>query len=159
MFKHLNKILLRTPLQSLSKSYDFDKEKVNQLFEDGLYISSPEFYNEYIKNKEKTDIQKKEKLELSFAKYWLRSSSRCTPFGTFAGSALIPIQKSTETIQNRITLNDISSYKRHIRLDMNYISDFINILLQSEVVREQVLFFPNNSIYKIDDKFRYVEYY
>jgi len=62
MFKHLNKILLRTPLQSLSKSYDFDKEKVNQLFEDGLYISSPEFYNEYIKNKEKTDIQKKEKL-------------------------------------------------------------------------------------------------
>ena len=159
MFKHLNKILLRTPLQSLSIAYDFEKEEVNQLFEDGLYISSPEFYNEYIKNKEKTNIQKKDKLELSFAKYWLRSSSRCTPFGTFAGSALIPIQKSSEISQNSICLDKVSSYKRHIRLDMNYISDFINMLLQSEVVRKQILFYPNNSIYQIDDKFRYVEYY
>lgn len=159
MFKHLNKILLRTPLQSLSLAYDFDKKGTNQLFEDGLYISSPEFYKEYIKNNEKLNIQKTEKIELSFAKYWLRSSSRCTPFGTFAGSSLIPIQKLSDCKQNRICLDEISSYNRHIRLDMNYISDFINILLESDIVRSQVLFFPNNSIYKIDDKIRYVEYY
>jgi len=159
MFTHLNKILLRTPLQSLSLAYDFDKKGINQLFEDGLYISSPEFYKEYIKNNENLNIQKTEKIELSFAKYWLRSSSRCTPFGTFAGSTLIPVQKSLDLKQSKICLDDVSLYNRHIRLDMNYISDFINILLKSEIVRSQVLFFPNNSIYQIDDKIRYVEYY
>lgn len=159
MFKHLNKILLRTPLQSLSLAYDFEKRNVNKLFEDGLYISSPEFYNEYIKNKENHDLQKTDKLELSFAKYWLRSSSRCTPFGTFAGATLLPIQKSEELTQNNIFLDDTSIYKRHIRLDMNYIADFINMLLQSPIVRNQIHFFPNNSIYQIEDKIRYVEYY
>ena len=156
MFTHFNKILLRTPLMSLSSAYNFEKKDNNTLFEDGLYIASPEFYNEYIKNKENLNSQKSENLKLSFAKYWLRSSSRCTPFGTFAGATLIPIQKSS---QNKIILNDPTSHNRHIRLDMNYISDFINILLQSELVRKQILFYPNNSIYQIEDKIRYVEYY
>ncbi len=158
MFSHLNKLLLRVPLQSLSLSYNFDKVVSNKMFEDGLYISSPEFFSEYLKNKKINDFQKSQKLDLSITKYWLRSCTRATPYGTFAGSTVLPIQKLKEVSQNIVLLNDISNYSKHVRLDMNYISRFVKILLQSPIIREQIIFFPNNSIYFVDDKIRYVEY-
>lgn len=160
MYTHLNKILLRTPLQSLSFAYDFKLDETNELFDAGVFISSPEFYNEYKKNSNYINNENANKVGLTFAKYWLRSCSRCTPFGTFAGSTLISINKSnSKIVQNKVCLDKVSTYKFHKRLDMSYVFELIDVLLRLPFIREQILFFPNNSIYKVDDRIRYVEYY
>jgi len=151
MYQPYSYIQLRTPLQSLREAYTIPAEG-NPVFQEGLYLSSPEFLAALLK---KDELPEKDrlKLELSFAKYWLRSSSRCTPFGTFAGSALIPITDKPSLLE----LQPNDRHRRSLRLDMNYLSAIVQALVQSPAVRERLTFFANNSIYDTPDGYRYAE--
>lgn len=152
MLQHYANILLRTPLQSLNKAYQPD-ESITPVFAEGLYLSSPEYWNEFLKRDELKG-KEREKLELSFHKYWLRSCSRCTPYGTFAGSVMAAIRKEA----TRFVLQPGAAHTRRLRLDMNYLSGIIQVLEQQEAIRRQLLFFTNNSLYELPDGFRYAEY-
>ncbi|WP_118973669.1 lantibiotic dehydratase [Taibaiella koreensis] len=152
MLKHFSNILLRTPLQSLKLSYQ-PLSETGPIFQEGLYLSSPEYWNEFLKRDELKG-KDKEKLELSFAKYWLRSCSRCTPYGTFAGSLMVPVTEEG----TKITLADNSTHMRRLRLDMNYMSGIIQVLEQQSGLQEQLKFYTNNSLYELPDGFRYAEY-
>jgi len=151
MFQPYSYVHLRTPLQSLRDAYTIPAEG-NPVFQEGLYLSSPEFYKELFK-KEGLPEKDRKKLELSFAKYWLRSSSRCTPFGTFAGSALIPITDAPSLLE----LQQNHRHRRSLRLDMNYLSAIVQALVQMPAVRQRLTFFANNSIYETPDGYRYAE--
>lgn len=151
MFQPYSSVQLRTPLQSLGEAYTIPAEG-NPVFQEGLYLSSPEFFKELFKKDELSEKERK-KLELSFAKYWLRSSSRCTPFGTFAGSALIPITEGPSLLE----LQHNDRHRRSLRLDMNYLSAIVHALVQLPAVRERLIFFANNSIYETPDGYRYAE--
>jgi len=151
MFQPYSYLQLRTPLQSLREAYMIPAEG-NPVFQEGLYLSSPEFVKELFKKEELSEKDRK-KLELSFAKYWLRSCSRCTPFGTFAGSALIPITEGPSLLE----LQQNDRHRRSLRLDMNYLSAIVQALLQLPAVRERLTFFANNSIYETPDGYRYAE--
>ncbi|WP_118952509.1 lantibiotic dehydratase [Taibaiella helva] len=152
MLQHFSNILLRTPLQSLKLSYR-PLSGTSPIFQEGLYLSSPEYWNEFLKRDELKG-KDKEKLELSFAKYWLRSCSRCTPYGTFAGSLMVPVTDE----DTNITLADNSTHMRRLRLDMNYLSGIIQMLEQQPELQEQLKFYTNNSLYELPDGFRYAEY-
>jgi thiopeptide-type bacteriocin biosynthesis protein len=151
MFQHYSYLQLRSPLQSLREAYIIPAES-DPVFEEGLYLSSPEFWKEFQKKGELSEKERK-KLDLSFAKYWLRSSARCTPFGTFAGSALIPITEEPSLLE--LQRND--QHRRSLRLDMNYLSAIVRALVQLPAVKERSTFFPNNSIYETPDGYRYAE--
>jgi thiopeptide-type bacteriocin biosynthesis protein len=151
VFQSTSYLQLRSPLQSLRDAYIISSES-NPVFEEGLYLSSPEFWKEYQK-REQLSEKERNKLDLSFAKYWLRSSARCTPFGTFAGSALIPITEETSLLE--LQRND--QHRRSLRLDMNYLSAIVWALVQLPAVKERLTFFPNNSIYETHDGYRYAE--
>lgn len=139
-------------MQSLKLAYR-PLPVTSPIFQEGLYLSSPEYWNEFLK-REELKGKDKEKLELSFAKYWLRSCSRCTPYGTFAGSLMVPVQEAATDI----TLADNNTHIRRLRLDMNYLSGIIQVLEQQPELQEQLKYYTNNSLYELPDGFRYAEY-
>ena len=145
-------LLLRTPQQSLAKACTVDPV-LTPIFEEGLYLSSPAYWQEFCKRDQFTG-KDKEKVERSFNKYWIRSCMRSTPYGTFAGSKLISVVEGN----TNITLTASSCHKRCMRVDMNYITELITALTQVEQIREQLKFYPNNSIYELPGSFRYAEY-
>lgn len=169
-------ILIRTPLQSLQKAY-MCLPQPNTLFEEGLYLSSPEFWQEYqkwqgyqkndsLKSKnspeekgspeDKKSLKSKplEKLDRAFTKYWLRSCTRCTPYATFAGCTLAEVSDD----DTRIILQANHLHIRKLRLDMNYMTQIIQAILKIPSILQQLKFYPNNSIYEVSTGFRYVEY-
>ncbi|MGY0041091.1 lantibiotic dehydratase [Pedobacter sp. NJ-S-72] len=112
-------------------------QQTQTLFQEGIYLSSPEFWKELQK---KLDLSEKEreKLDLAFAKYWLRSCSRCTPYGTLAGVKLTAIKEKKKT---NILLAPADQYIRRIRLDMNYLTGIIAYLTKVPEIVKQLLFF------------------
>ena len=80
---------------------------------------------------------------------------RSTPYGTFAGSAIVGISDEDGT---GIILNGCSKHIRRLRLDTNYITEIIQALANMPLIREQVKFYTNNTIYELPSGFRYVEY-
>ncbi len=145
-------ILLRAPVQSLLKAYEFT-EDIPSIIEEGIYLASSEFWEE-LKKRHLLSIKEKEKLTLAFQKYWIRSCTRATPYGTFAGSTLINLtQQKTD-----IRLKDNSYHKPKVRLDMNYVSELVQALSKIPEIYQQLTFFTNNSIYELSENYRYVEY-
>lgn len=145
-------IVLRASLQSLSKAFNLSK-KLTPIFKEGLHLASPEFLNEFEKI-ELLDKKNKEKISRSFLKYWLRSCSRCTPYGTFAGSIVVNISEK----DTKIILRDSKYHSRKVRLDMNYISLITTELEKLPIIQKQVKLFVNNSLYDTNSQFRYAEY-
>lgn len=165
-YENFTKYILRTPLLSVS-SYkeltskdiisenEFRKICENKIFQESIFLASPILYDELIKwiNGKLIDRKKTDKLKISLLKYISRMSSRCTPFGLFAGYS---IGEYGET--NNISLESAIKNKRNTRLDMNYLVALSQNLEKIDNIKKQLLFFPNSSIYKIGNKIRYIEY-
>ncbi len=147
-------ILLRSPLQDFTQAY---KPKpgnaLTPIFKEGLYLSSPAYWQELQKQASLTG-KNKDKLDRTFAKYWIRSCMRSTPYGTFAGSAIV----NMEAAETQIILDKSSSHLRRLRVDMNYMTGLITALTTHPAILKQLKFYPNNSIYEVPNGFRYAEY-
>jgi thiopeptide-type bacteriocin biosynthesis protein len=152
--------LLRTPLLPVNFLDQFThipykdlSDKIRTVFSDpylaeAIYIASPELYQELIKWPAAN-----EKLVLALFRYVLRMSTRSTPYGLFAGSATGQFGESTQ-----ITLAHPDLHKKHCRLDMNYVAELVNTISQIPDIQSQLIFYPNNSLYKIADTFRYAAF-
>ncbi len=150
--EHHNFAVIRTPVQSLANAYRIDTS-TDSVIGEGIFLSSVDLWNEWQKH-EKGDGRFFEKLSLSLSKYWLRSCSRCTPYGTFAGTAVVHFSPGPECPVVGKSLD----HTRQIRLDMNYVYAIVGALTEFPFVREQLRFYPNNSIYELPDGYRYAEY-
>ena len=158
--------VLRAPLLSfsfykeLTQNTSLSEDKLKQVCRDkiikeAIFLASPSLYNEFEKWL-KGDIKDKaasESILYTVLKYISRMSSRCTPFGLFAGTAVGTFSEKTT-----ITLRDKSKNKRHTRLDMNYLVALSQDIVKDKTIRDQLLFYPNTSIYKSGHQLRYVEY-
>lgn len=141
-------LVLRTPRLGL-----YDKMVLDETFLESIYLASPIVYGETLKCQANGGKEKAtDKLHQTLLKYHLRSSSRCTPFGLFASCSIIPWASET----NKITI-ETNKMERHVRLDMDYLFMLTQKLLNTDKVRENLLFYSNNSIYRIGDELRYVE--
>lgn len=120
-----------------------------------IYTASLPLYGEVIKWKsgEVTSVEDEKRLMLSLFKYWIRMSTRATPFGELAGCTIGFISTST-----KIMLKDHHSHNRLTRIDMGFLFKLVETLLQIPEIRNGVKFFPNNSSYTIQDEFRYVDF-
>lgn len=157
--------VLRTPLFPLSFYLDllenYSLEKAAEVYQiplvkEALGLASPDLVKEldkWLKKEESLSAEKAKKLEITFLKYIARMSSRCTPFGLFAGCSMGRIAGET-----KITLGESDQYKRNTQFDMQFWVALLQEIGTRKEVVQHLKYYPNTSIYKIGDFYRYVEY-
>ncbi|WP_188133777.1 lantibiotic dehydratase [Chitinophaga sp. CF418] len=159
--------LLRSPLlpvdfltRFLQLPYAALADEIKQTFTDpylaeAIYIASPELSNELRKWQQGQLTGEKDvnKLVLSLLRYLLRMSTRCTPYGLFAGCATGAFDISTA-----VHLDERQKHRKYCRLDMNYVAELAEKIALIPAVQEQLHYFPNNSVYRTGDNYRYAAF-
>lgn len=153
-----SKFLLRTPLIPLKNGTMDENQMFNfsqqPFFKEAIYLASPVLYDEMIKwhSEGPKDSNPRNKLVTSLYKYYSRMQTRCTPYGLFAACSIAEWDSTT-----KITIDNTTS--RHTRLDMNYLCALVQELNCNPSIFPYLTFYPNNSIYKIANTYRYIEYH
>ncbi len=166
-YQSFDKFVVRSPLLSLNFYKELthgnaiDNMRLKKICKDykireAIFLASPSLYFEFEKwlNEELTNKKEVNRLTNSILKYLSRMSSRCTPFGIFAGCGVGEFSRESDM---KLKLGE--NNKRHTRLDMNYLVALSQDLIKNKHIRDQLLFFSNTSIYKAGDFLRYIEYY
>ncbi len=158
-------VVVRTPLlpyteiwTSLESEDALKQIYRNPVLQEALYLASPDLFDQALTwIKDEANIKQVDRRTIiSLAKYFLRMSYRCTPFGIFAGiSSLVA---SNSTLENNIRLSPRSTYKRNLRLDSSFSEAFILSVLQENQILENLKYYPNSSLYVIGTELRYVKY-
>jgi hypothetical protein len=163
--KPFKNYVLRTPsfpisnYKDLVSNYSFDKLLQfynNNFIKEALTIASPdlmEAIERYKKDPSLFSTEKLEALEITLLKYLARITSRCTPFGLFAGCSVGKIDNQTN-----IVISAKEKHKRSTKFDMSFWSEFIQKINKREDVIPYLVYSPNNSLYVIADFYRYIEY-
>jgi len=146
MYQPLETFLFRTPYFSFSVLRDFETTKHEPVFKEMLQIATPDLSEGMDKSEERA--------QFSAYRYYQRACTRPTPFGLFAGCSSGIIGERTD-----IQLSEQKKYKRTTRLDMNYICALIQQIEKDRNIREQLCYYPNNSMYPVGNHHRYVEYH
>lgn len=134
-FKFSNYFFYRHPINTFTKS---------EIDDQTLYLASPVLAEEKLKG------DASEKTKLSLKKYTQRASTRCTPFGLFAGCGV-----GKWGITNEIKKQHRF---RHTRLDMNVVCEIASLLTSHPLIKMYLTYYTNNSLYRVANKYRYVEY-
>lgn len=124
-------------------------------FQEAIYIASSDLYaglQDWLENKE-YNAKKTEKLLKSLHRYYSRMCTRSTPYGLFAGGAYGTVTDGP----SKITFS-ADRIRKHVRFDMSFVIELTKRLTETEELQSAVRFYVNNSLYKIGDKYIYVEY-
>ncbi|WP_405199317.1 lantibiotic dehydratase family protein [Christiangramia sp. LLG6405-1] len=164
-YQNFSEYIIRTPLFSINKYLSFTQnETINEeQFKklvcqtellNGVFFASPPLFreiNKWLEN-ELLDSKKQRKLEESLFKYFTRATSRCSPFGLFAGCAIGEIKGDVRIVKDPDQNNVFT------RFNVNYLEE---IFLSEErgQFTENSIFHTNSSIYRIGFKYRYFEPY
>lgn len=116
---------------------------------EALYIASPQLTQSLPSWCAEPDSERGQRLERALMRYVMRMASRPTPFGLFAGCAVGRIGIETD-----LSLPSLSEYRRHTRIDIAYLSQLCQDL--SQELSEHIRYFPNNTMYQVGGRLRYV---
>jgi len=158
--------MLRAPslplnvLSDIAMSDDFGKVLEDlfskPLVSEAIFLASPGFkrYADSWISAEKTEDKNLKKIRYTLMKYMLRMASRATPFGLFAGISSASFGEVTKV--------EIFNNKRHVlhlRPDMQYLCTLSEALMREKYIREALKFYPNSSLTKVGEEYRFVEYF
>lgn len=128
------------------------------LVQEAIYLASPELHQQLLKWLAKPAADQRpedERLVLTLYKYLVRMSSRCTPYGLFAGF-------STGQIADAPTHWQLAPVgqraHKHARLDMNYVAELAKQVVADPQLKTKLRFTVNSSLYKTKGAYRYYEY-
>lgn len=123
-------------------------------FVEAISLASPSLLIDMTKWQEGKSLSPKKwrRLMLSLYKYFIRMSTRCTPYGLFAGYTMGRIEGSN----TEVSFSEITD--RHVQLDANYLTEIVACLLRDSIVCRQVKFRKNSSLYMVGNSYRYVRY-
>lgn len=175
-FTFFSSFIIRTPVypiefyKKLTNGFSIQSDTIKELVNDSqiseaLYLASPELFSEIQKwcTQENYPIQKSEKIKISVLKYLIRMSTRCTPFGLFAACGAgrftnltkINIEKNNK--ENILSVGKNPFYRR-TRLDMQFLANLSTKWSKDQSIQNELLFYPNSTLYKLGDFYRYIEY-
>jgi hypothetical protein len=101
---------------------------------------------------ETPESERGQRVERALVRYVARLAGRATPFGLFAGCSVGTIGDET-----RLEIAGRAKYRRHTRLDTDYLFALLDALVGDPVVRRALSYRPNSSLYRVADRSRYVE--
>ena len=119
---------------------------------EAIFVASPTLAKRLALWMEEGDRFSDSDAQLSLLRYFIRMTSRPTPFGLFAGYSV-----GTTGAPTRLELPERSGYRRRSRLDTEYLASLAVELEQSPGAREQLIFRANSSIYECAGQIRYAE--
>lgn len=170
-YQFFEEYVFRTPLfsrkkfQEITGSDEIPKDDLKSIyadpvFQEAIYLASPYLHkklNEWIISGYDLHNKENQKLKNSFLKYYSRMSTRSIPFGLFTE---VGLGKFSEASQPFIRKDHLSSNQliRETKLDMHFLVGLSDHFVKMPEIRNRLFFYPNNSIYKIRDRIRYVEY-
>lgn len=123
----------------------------NGVCQEGLYYASPPLYAELMHWLTRGGPVS-DKLLITLYKYFIRMTTRSTPFGVFSGVAVGRWGSETDW---RI---EPDGRQRMIRLDANYVSQLFGTLNADTTVRTQLTYSVNSTLWAIADTVRYIGY-
>jgi lantibiotic biosynthesis protein len=146
--------VLRTPLLPL---HDWLTGSLREVVErpavqEALFLASPALFEQLPVWRRQPESERGRQVELSLARYLARMAGRSTPFGLFAGCSTGALAQST-----CLRLSGQASYRRHTRLDVDYVQSLTEVLNREEHLLSSLRFRPNSSIYRLADRIRYAE--
>ncbi|MCL1032719.1 lantibiotic dehydratase family protein [Elizabethkingia anophelis] len=162
-YQFFNDFVVRRPFFSIQKlkeilntSGDSINEIIsNDIFLEAVYLSSPELYSVVIKWKQSENKnQLPLRLKNTLLKYFIRMCSRSTPFGLFSGVDTGCF--STITLEK--PFDEHLRFTRDTKPDMHFLVSLAKYLENIPQLKTKLLFYPNNSIYVVGNKIRYIEY-
>src|SRR5262249_40544658 len=105
---------------------------------EAVFLATPELDAGLQRAQESPDSDSALKTVRSLAAYVARLAARSTPFGLFAGCSV-----GTFGAQTRLELQPRTAYRRHTRLDMDYLSALVDALEADPAVRAVLRYRPN----------------
>ncbi|MCS4305371.1 lantibiotic dehydratase family protein [Chryseobacterium sp. BIGb0232] len=172
-YQFFEEYIVRTPLfsckkflEAVNKDEISDEELKNKLADDSvfleaIYLASPDLYEEiteWLQTEKLFPPKEHQKLKHTLLKYYSRMSTRCTPFGLFSGAGL---GKFNQDDERRVLYEDSVNTDyliRDTKLDMYFLVTLAQYFVKKQGIRDKLLFYPNNTIYKVGTKIRYIEY-
>lgn len=165
-YSFFSSFIVRTPSYpinfyiKLTEASNIERDAIIDILKDkniheALFLASPDFYNEVLKWIADHDynIKKVNKIKFSILKYLIRMSTRSTPFGLFSGTGF-----GTFGNETKININTEKSFYRKTRFDMQFLANLGNELQTNSSIQDELLFYPNTTLYKLGDYYRYVQY-
>jgi class I lanthipeptide synthase len=119
---------------------------------EAVFVASPSLDESLDHWRSDPDSPRGQKAERSLVRYFARMTGRATPFGLFAGCA---VGRMGETTSLSIAGRD--EYRRHTRLDMEYVLALADALAQHPSLRPHLSFRPNSTMYRAAGQVRYSE--
>jgi hypothetical protein len=119
---------------------------------EALFVASPDLDASFDVWERDPESERGQKVERALTRYFVRMTARPTPFGLFAGASVGLIGEQT-----RLTLEAQASYRRHTRLDMDYLSALVEALGRDPDLRHAFVYHPNTSLYAAAGRLRYAE--
>ncbi len=166
-FQFFDRFVVRAPLFSYKEfqnnfsgenaaNGNLEKYYNNKIFREAIYLASLSLYEEIEKSAENGLLTCKtlnERTKNALLKYYNRTSTRCTPFGLFSGVGTGKFDRESQ-------FPSFAAYAkvRDTKLDMHFLVALSEQFLSVPYIKNHIIFFPNNSIHKIGNKIRFVEY-
>jgi thiopeptide-type bacteriocin biosynthesis protein len=119
---------------------------------EALFVASPDLDARLDVCLGEPESEAGQKMERALVRYFVRMAGRPTPFGLFAGCSVGAIGTTT-----RLTLAARSQYRRHTRLDMDYVVSLAQALAHESAVQPHIAVFPNSSLYTTPGRVCYAE--
>jgi thiopeptide-type bacteriocin biosynthesis protein len=120
---------------------------------EAVFVASPELDGQIGSWLEQPDSQSGQGVERALVRYVSRMSGRATPFGLFSGVAV----GKTGGPTTALALPPRSAYRRHTRLDNDYLFAACADLAREPALRGELRHRPNSSLYRAAGRLRYAE--
>ena len=119
---------------------------------DAIFVASPSVDEALEVWQKDPDSRQGRKLEPAVVSYFSRAAARATPFGVFAGCTT-----GTIDAQTRLHLKAREWYRRHSRLDMDYLWALAEAVERDPQLRKLFVYEPNSSLYETAGRLRLAE--
>jgi thiopeptide-type bacteriocin biosynthesis protein len=143
--------------EALVRDRDRLRERLAQLaarpeFREAVFIASPSLEAALESWRREPESKAARKAEQSLVCYFSRAAARPTPFGLFAGCTTGKVGKRT-----RLQLSDADLYRRHTRIDMDYLWALSEALERDSALRDGFLHRPNSSLCEVGARLHFAE--